>query len=158
LPVYLALCLLGVLLAAIDLASLRLPDILVLPAIGATLAALTAVAGLTGAWSALRRGLLGGLVLGTVFLLLHLVPGGGLGFGDVKVAALLGLALGYVGWRAVVLGALLPWLLNAPVAISLLAARRVGRRTALPFGPALLTGAATALVVSAWVDVVGRTG
>ena len=88
---------------------------------------------------------------------LHLISPRGLGFGDVKLAVLLGLFLGFLGWRDVLLGGLLPWLVNAPVVIILLASGRAGRRTAVPFGPAMLTGALAAILVSAWVDVVGRT-
>ena len=70
---------------------------------------------LTGDWSGWFRAVLASLILGVVFLLLYLVPGQGLGFGDVKLAFLLGLFLGWVGWRAVLLGALLPWLINGPL-------------------------------------------
>jgi leader peptidase (prepilin peptidase)/N-methyltransferase len=67
----------------------------------------------------------------------------------VKLAAVLGFVLGFAGWPAVLAGLAAPHLINAPVAAFLLLTRRAGRRTALPFGPALLTGALLALAATA---------
>ncbi|MCI4063349.1 hypothetical protein MRQ36_12485 [Micromonospora sp. R77] len=58
----------------------------------------------------------------------------------MKLAAALGLPLGWLGWPALGLGLLLPHLLNGVAVLALLATRRVRRDTALPFGPALLAG------------------
>ncbi len=143
---YLLLVPLGCLLAAIDLACMRLPEPLVLPGIGGSLALFAALAAGTGAWGDWVRALLAGLALGGAYLLLALLPGGQLGGGDVTLAALLGVYLGWLGWPFAVLGALLPWLVNAPVVIWLLLARRAGRRSDLPFGPAMLVGAYAAIV------------
>jgi len=70
------------------------------------------------------------------------VSPGALGMGDVKLAALLGLYLGWLGWSTVLTGAVAGFVVQAALALVLLAARRVGRRDALPFGPAMLVGAA----------------
>jgi leader peptidase (prepilin peptidase)/N-methyltransferase len=152
---FLLLVPLGCLLAAIDLACLRLPEALVLPGIGGSVVAFACVAAGTGAWGALGRAVLGGLALGAVYLVLALLPGGQLGGGDVTLAALLGIYLGWLGWPLVALGGLLPFLVNAPFAVALLVARRVGRRTDLPFGPAMLAGAYLAVVgptaLAAWL-------
>ncbi|MFI7647849.1 prepilin peptidase [Micromonospora sp. NPDC049460] len=141
LPAFLGLAAVGLVLAVVDLACLRLPD----PLVGA--AALVAAVGLTGA--ALLAGaperLLGAVAgAGLCFAghaLLALLPGSRLGFGDVKLAAVLGLPLGWLGWSPLALGLLLPHLLNGVVVLALLAAGRVRRDTPLPLGPALLTGA-----------------
>ncbi len=156
LPLYLAAGILGVLLACIDIACKRLPHALVVPATGVAAVGLTIVAAITGQWSHLFVAFGGAAALGAVFLLLFLIPGGGLGFGDVKLAVLLGLFLGWIGWRVVLLGGLLPWLLNGPVLLVLLVSGRVGRRSSVPFGPAMLTGALVAIGVSGWWDVIGR--
>jgi leader peptidase (prepilin peptidase) / N-methyltransferase len=156
LPLFVAMAVFGVLLAVIDLACKRLPHVLVFPAIWVTAVLLAAVAAATGDWDRWLRAALASLILGLLFFALYLVPGQGLGFGDVKLAFLLGLFLGWVGWRAVLLGALLPWLINAPVALGLLLARRVGRKSALPFGPALLAGGLAAIVVSASLPTLVR--
>jgi leader peptidase (prepilin peptidase)/N-methyltransferase len=146
LPVFVAAALLGVLLAAIDLSCKRLPDELVLPALWASVALLALVAWVSRDWrSALRAGE-AAATLGAVLLVLAILPGAGLGYGDVKLAILLGLYLGWLGWGAVLLGGLLPWLLNGPVVIVLLLTGRISRKSTVPFGPALLGGALLAVV------------
>ena len=87
------------------------------------------------------------VVCAGAYLLLALLPGSRLGFGDVKLAAVLGLPLGWLGWPAVLTGLLLPHLLIGPVALVLLLTRRAGRRTALPLGPAMLAGALAAFLL-----------
>jgi leader peptidase (prepilin peptidase)/N-methyltransferase len=85
-----------------------------------------------------------------VYLVLALIAPSGLGMGDVKLAGLLGLYLGWLGWGAVVLGAMAGFVVQAVVALLLLATRRIGLRGELPFGPAMLAGAA---LVIAWTPV-----
>ncbi|HET6212231.1 MAG TPA: prepilin peptidase [Micromonosporaceae bacterium] len=145
---FLAVAVLGVLLAAIDLACLRLPDLLVAGTGGVALALLGTAAIVSGDAGPLLRGLLAAAVLGGGYLLLALLPGANLGFGDVKLAAVLGLLLGWVGWLAVLLGAVLPHLINGPVALGLLLTNRAGRKTELPLGPALLAGALAAIAIA----------
>ena len=129
---------LGVALAAIDISVQRLPDRLTLPAYP-VLIALLAVAALAGHDpGALWRALLGGLVLAAGYLLLGLARPGQLGGGDIKLA---GLVLGWLGWRAVLTGAALGFILAGLAGLALLAARRVTLRGAISFGPFLLGGA-----------------
>jgi leader peptidase (prepilin peptidase)/N-methyltransferase len=161
LPLYLALCVLAVVLGAIDAACQRLPHVLVWPATWLSLATFTAIAAATGAWSDLLRAILGAAALGAFYLLVFLVGllfRGGFGWGDVKLAVPLGLFLGWLGWGPVLLGGLLPSLLNAPVLIGLLLARRTSRHGSVPFGPAMLTAAVVAIGVSGWAGLIGRTG
>jgi leader peptidase (prepilin peptidase)/N-methyltransferase len=87
-------------------------------------------------------------LVGCAYLLIAILPRGGLGLGDVKLAAVLGFALGYQGWSAVAVGLLVPPLINGPWALFLLVTRRAGRSTALPFGPALLIGALLAVTTA----------
>lgn len=141
LPAFLLLALVGPLLAAVDLASSRLPEALTLPTAAGTGALLAAAAAATGSWADLGRAVVAAAALFCGYLLLALTSGNRLGGGDVTLAGVLGLALGWVSWPAVLLGALLPWLVQAPFALRLRLDRRPGRRTELPFGPALLAGA-----------------
>ncbi|TFV52760.1 prepilin peptidase [Geodermatophilus sp. DF01-2] len=145
LPAFLFLAGAGVLLAVVDLRHRLLPNRAVLPSLAAGTALLLLPALADGAWSAMLRAVLGAVVLFAVFLALALVSPGGLGMGDVKLAALLGLYLGWLGWTAVLLGALAGFVVQAVVALGLLAARRVGLRAELPFGPAMLAGAVLAI-------------
>jgi leader peptidase (prepilin peptidase)/N-methyltransferase len=146
LPAFLAVAAIGVLLGFIDAACLRLPDPLVAAALvvgGGWLVGLSIV---DGSAAALVRAGLAALVSAGAYLLLALLPGSNLGFGDVKLAGVLGLMLGWLGWPAAVLGLLLPHFINGPVAFVLLLTRRAERGTDVPLGPAMLAGAVLAVV------------
>lgn len=140
------LALVGVALVLVDLAVQRLPDRLTLPAYPAlvTLFAVTAIIEHDG--GALRRAFLGGIALAACYLGIALLSGGRLGGGDVKLAGLIGLALGWLGWNSLVTGACLGFLLAAIVSLVLLAGRRVTRTTLISFGPYMLGGALIAML------------
>ncbi|WP_409333301.1 prepilin peptidase [Trujillonella humicola] len=148
LPALLVLAVTAVLLAVIDVQHRLLPDRVVAPATVLVALLLTGAAAAEGAWPALLRALLGALALFAGFLLLALLAPGQLGMGDVKLAALLGLALGWFGWPVLLLGALAAFVVQAVAALVLLAARRVTLRGSLPFGPAMLLGAAVAVALA----------
>jgi leader peptidase (prepilin peptidase)/N-methyltransferase len=144
---FLVLTAVGLLLAVIDLNCQRLPTTIVWPLLSVGVALLAIASEVMGERDAMTRAVLAALVLGGAYLVLASLPGADLGFGDVRLAATLGLYLGWLGWVEAVGGALvLPFLLNAPVALVLLVTRRAGRRTTLPFGPAMLAGAVVAAV------------
>jgi leader peptidase (prepilin peptidase) / N-methyltransferase len=137
---------LGVALAAIDIAVQRLPDPLTLPAYP-ILIVLLAIAALAGHdFAALGRALLGGLALGGAYLILALLRPGQLGGGDIKLAGIAGLALGWLGWPTLIAGAAFGFALSALVSLALLAARRVTLHSAISFGPFLLGGALLAML------------
>lgn len=150
-PVLLAFGLLGALgvaLSAIDIAVNRLPDRLTLTAYPVLLWAL-GVASLLGHDSgALVRALLGCVALAASYLALALLRPGQLGGGDVKLAGLIGMALGWLGWPTVFWGAALGFVLSAIVSLALLAARRITLRSAICFGPFMLGGALLAILAS----------
>jgi leader peptidase (prepilin peptidase) / N-methyltransferase len=147
LPVLLVVAAVGLVLARVDLACLRLPDPLVLAAGLLALAGLTATALLVDEPARLLGALTGATVAGAAHVLLAVLPGSRLGFGDVKLATALGLPLGWLGRDALLVGLLLPHLLHGTLVVGLLAARRVRRDTLLPLGPALLAGAWLAAVL-----------
>jgi leader peptidase (prepilin peptidase) / N-methyltransferase len=142
------LAVLGVALAQIDTAVQRLPDRLTLPAYPAVLVLLTLAAAAGSQWPALLRALLAAALLGTGYLLLGLLSAGQVGGGDVKLAGLLGLPLGWLGWPFVLSGTLLAFAAAAVFAVGLLARRRASLRTQISFGPFLLTGALLALAAA----------
>jgi leader peptidase (prepilin peptidase) / N-methyltransferase len=139
--VLLPTAMLGILLAGVDLRCLRLPDPLVLALALGTVPLLSVGAFVAGDPGRLGRAFLAAALSGTIYLVVALLPGGGLGLGDVKLMAVLGFILGFAGWPALVVGLVAPHLINGPVAIALLLTRRAKRGTALPLGPALLAGA-----------------
>ncbi|MFC4554164.1 prepilin peptidase [Georgenia faecalis] len=137
----------GAMLVVVDLAEHRLPDAVVGPmavvlAVGLTLAAAT-----QGEWGSLARAALAGLVLGGAYLVLALASPASLGLGDVKLAAVLGAFLGWLGWWHLTVGALAAFVLGGVVALVLLAAGRATRHSSVAFGPWMIAGAA---VGAAW--------
>ena len=140
LPVHLLAVIPGLLLAMIDLGCLRLPDRLVgtLALVGGIPLALLAPGRIVPALTA-------GLLVGAAYLALALLPGQGLGLGDVKLGAALAFLLGFAGWPAVAVGLGTAHLLNGAVAAWLLVTRQA---RPIPFGPALLAGACIALTTT----------
>lgn len=139
---------LGVALAAIDLAVKRLPDRLTLPAFPVLIALLAVAAAVSHDGGALARALIGGAALAGGYLALALLRPGQLGGGDIKLAGLAGLVLGWLGWPTLLAGALAGFALAALVSLGLLAARRVSLHSAISFGPFLLGGALLAILAT----------
>jgi leader peptidase (prepilin peptidase) / N-methyltransferase len=130
------------LLFVIDLAALRLPDRIIGPLYLAIFAALAAAALGAGQPGRLGRAALAAAILLAVYFVLALISPSGLGLGDVKLAGVLGAFLGWLGWSQALAGTLAAFLLSGAVAIILLIATRANRRTAFPFGPLMIAGAA----------------
>lgn len=148
-PALLVFTALGIALAAIDIDVRRLPDRLVLPAYP-VLAVLLAAAGVVRHdWASLARAGLGALALFAFFFALAAASPRSMGFGDVKLAGVIGLVLGYLSWPALLVGAFAGFLLGAVVGIMVLATGAGDGRTAVPFGPFMVAGALLALWVTA---------
>lgn len=138
----------AVLLTVVDLRHLVLPNRVLAPWAAGAAVLLTVAAAATGAWADLGRALVAALVVALGLLVLALVNPAGLGMGDVKLGLVLGWYLGWLGWPSVLVGILLGAVAQAVVGLALLATRRAGRRTALPFGPALLGGVLAVLLLA----------
>ncbi|MFJ2026573.1 prepilin peptidase [Streptomyces sp. NPDC087897] len=147
--VWLALTPVAVLLAVVDRRVHRLPDPLTLPLAGAAVLLLGAAALLPGHGGSWTSGLLGGLALGGFYFLLFLINPNGMGFGDVKLALALGVALGWYGWAVLFLGGFAGFLFGAVYGLGLVLLRRAGRRTGIPFGPFMIAGTLTGLLLGA---------
>ena len=129
------------LLAVIDLATFRLPDVITGPTYLFFYGALVAAAATTDGWGQLGRAAAGGAVLLVVYFVLAFINTAGLGLGDVKLAGILGGFLGWFGWLHVLSGTLAAFLLSGLVAIVLLVTRRATLKTEFPFGPWMIAGA-----------------
>jgi len=135
----------SIVLTLIDLDTHRLPNSIVLPSYLVGGALLTITAALSGEWASLARAGVGMVVLYVLYYLLRMARPGGMGGGDVKLAGVIGLYLGWVGWGALAVGAFSAFVFGGVYGIVLLLLRRAGRKTAIPFGPWMILGAWTGL-------------
>jgi leader peptidase (prepilin peptidase)/N-methyltransferase len=127
------------LLSAIDIAERRLPNRIVLPSAAAVLLAQTALfPDRALEWTVAAAG------AALVLLIPQLVHPAGLGMGDVKLALLLGAALG----SAVIAALFIGFLAAAAYALVLLARHGIAaRRRTIPLGPFLAFGGVAALLL-----------
>ncbi|MEE1732063.1 prepilin peptidase [Streptomyces microflavus] len=139
----------AVLLATVDRRVHRLPDPLTLPLAAAAVLLLGGAALLPGHAGSWTTALLGGPALGGFYFLLFLINPNGMGFGDVKLALALGVALGWYGWEVLFLGGFAGFLFGAAYGLGLVLLRRAGRRTGIPFGPFMIAGALTGILLGA---------
>lgn len=144
-------------LSAIDLDVRRIPNVIVVPGV------ICALAWVTGSFAARRdlHGLFEAVIVSVVafsLLLLIAVISGGMGFGDVKLAAFVGLVTGRFGWEVTFVAILGAFLIGGVVALVLLATKQVGRKDAISFGPSLALAATIALfggpaLASSWLSL-----
>lgn len=141
--------LLGIALAMVDAAVHRLPDILTTAATVGALLLLGAAAAAAGEHLGLVRAVLGAVGLSTVYLLAVLLPGSGMGRGDAQLALVIGACLGWISISAIVTATIAAVLLAAVYVAVLRVAGQLGARDPVPFGPFMLLGALTAVIVTA---------
>lgn len=140
-------------LAVIDWQTRLLPTRLVLPAHAAVILVAAAVAFGTDDTDALVRALIGMLVVRSIFWVLWWFRSSGMGFGDVRLAALLGFALGYLGWAELLIGMYAGFVvfIVPGLVIAIVRRKRSFLRTRLPFGPAMIVGALLGLAIGPWI-------
>ena len=92
----------------------------------------------------MARAGIGGALLFVFFTVLATAHPAGMGFGDVKLAGLIGLVLGYLSWPALLLGCFAGFLLGGVAGLALI---RRGRDTVIPYGPFLIAGALLGILV-----------
>lgn len=144
LPAYLLFAWLTVGLIWIDLDVHRLPVGLVVPTAG-WLVGLLVVATVATGQPRWVGALVGAAVMGLVYLLLAVLPGGGVGGGDVRLAPVIGALLGWLSVAHLVVGLLAGFLIGGVAAVALLLLGRVGLKTSIAYGPAMCLGAWVAI-------------
>ncbi|MBC7592560.1 MAG: prepilin peptidase [Kineosporiaceae bacterium] len=138
---FLFLAAVSVALALIDIDVHKLPNAIVLPAYAVGAVLLSSASIVSGEYSVLlRAGIAMAALFLAYFLMAFLYPAG-MGLGDVKLAGVLGLYLGWVGWGAVIVGALGAFILGGIYAFVLILGKRANRKSGIPFGPWMLVGA-----------------
>lgn len=132
-------------LACIDFERMLLPKAIVYPHLAMVGALLLLAAAATGQWHRLLIGALCALGWFVTFFALNAISPRLLGFGDVRLALVLGLALGWLGVRYVLLGFFAANLIGAIIGIALIATKRISRKQQIPYGVFLAMGAALAV-------------
>ncbi len=147
LPLVGVLAAFGVMLGAIDSRTRLLPNAMLVPFAAATLPLLVLAAAASGEWGSLLGAAAGGAGLFAVYFLLALISPAGMGMGDVKLAAVLGLFggwAGYAAWMGTLLGG---FLLGGLAGVAVLLLRRGSRNSTFPFGPGMLLAAFASFVL-----------
>jgi len=156
---FLYLAAVSIALTLIDLDTKRLPNVIVLPSITVGIALLgmaAAVGASTGSatsWGPFLRALAGGAILYAFYFIVRVISPRGMGGGDVKLAALVGLYLGWCGWASLAVGAFAAFVFGGLYSLALMLLRRAKRKTAIPFGPWMIAGAWAGIAVG---EPVGR--
>ncbi len=144
LPAFLYLAAVGLALALIDLDTKRLPDVLTLPAypVGGVLLVVAAL--VDHEPQRLLQVLSGGAALFALYYVLWFF--GGMGYGDVKLAGVLGGYLGYLGLAQWIVGTFGGFFIGGIISLILLATGKAGRKTRVPHGPFMLAGTLVGIV------------
>jgi leader peptidase (prepilin peptidase)/N-methyltransferase len=138
LPAFLFLAILGVQLSRIDVALHLLPNPLVLTLFAGGFLLLLLPGLLNMQADDLLRAAFGALILFAGYLVLGLISPGAIGMGDVKLAAPVGLYLGYLGWSQLLYGGLLGFILNGLVTVLLLSRKGRKKMAEVAHGPSML--------------------
>ncbi len=150
LPMLLYLAPVGVALALVDWRTRLLPTKVIAPSYAVVVLLSVVAAWAAGDWDALVRAGWGWLVAGGTFFVLWFVYPKGMGYGDVRLSGVLGIALGWFGWSELVTGVYAGFLLGG-VGGLLLSALRIVDRKAYPFGPFMLVGALLGVLLGPYV-------
>jgi leader peptidase (prepilin peptidase)/N-methyltransferase len=141
LAAFLYLASISIALSLIDLDTHTLPSRLVLPSYLVGVVLLGAAAVIDGRWGALATAFIGGGALFLLYAILAFVRPGGMGLGDVRLAGVLGLFLGWQGWESLVVGGFAAFVLGGVFGVVQLIRRRATRTSGIPFGPWMVLGA-----------------
>jgi leader peptidase (prepilin peptidase)/N-methyltransferase len=157
---FLYLAAISVALAAIDLDVHRLPNAIVLQGFAVGIVLLGAASLASGDLEPIARAAAGASTFFAFYFLLAFAYPGGMGFGDVKLAGVLGLFLGFLGWQELIVGVAAAFILGGVLGILLIATGKASRKSGIPFGPWMLAGAwvgvyAGAPVVDGYLSLVG---
>jgi leader peptidase (prepilin peptidase)/N-methyltransferase len=138
-----------VVLAFIDLEHLLLPKKIVYATL--TVVAVVFVAGAaTGTqWHRLLVAAISAVVPWALFFVINFVSPRAMGFGDVRLALLIGFGLGWLGAGYAFLGFIVASVLGSVVGVTMIALGKAGRRTPIPFGTFLAAGAVVAVLAGA---------
>jgi leader peptidase (prepilin peptidase)/N-methyltransferase len=146
LPAFLVLIAGLVALSGIDIDHHRLPNKVLYPTLFAVVPLLVVAGAATHGWNHVLRAAVGGLIGFAILFLIHVVQPRGMGFGDVRLAGLIGVGLGWLSLGHVFVGLFLAFLTSAVIGIALIATGVKSRKDRIPFGPYLALGCILAVL------------
>jgi leader peptidase (prepilin peptidase) / N-methyltransferase len=136
-------------LAFTDLEHFLLPVRIVYPTLAGVAGLLLLAAAASGEWRRLVIAVISAALSFGFFFTINLINPRWLAFGDVRLSAVIGLGIGWLGFGYVLLGFFLANLLGAAVGLALIATKRMDRKSHIPFGVFLALGAAAAVFAGA---------
>ena len=134
-------CVVTLALVFIDFDTMRLPNTLTLPLYPIMATAIAAQAFMEADASIVFRAVLGVVILGGAYGILWFAFPAGMGFGDVKLAGVLGMTLAAISWQSLAVGAILAPLLGGVFGVGLALVRGRLKGLRIPYGPWLIFGA-----------------
>jgi leader peptidase (prepilin peptidase) / N-methyltransferase len=160
LPAFLVLGAALLAISLIDLEHYLIPNAIIYPVGFMAVPLLALGAGLDGHWWWFARALIGAACAFAALFAIHIASPKGMGFGDVRLAFVLGLYLGYLGALDVSFGIFLGFVYGSVIGLALMASGKRGRRQHIPFGPFLAAGALTIVLFGGpildWYRGLGR--
>ncbi|MDP9404633.1 MAG: prepilin peptidase [Actinomycetota bacterium] len=146
LPAFLVVVAGLVAIAAVDLERFIVPSRILYPTLFLAAPLFVLAAALDDDWSGARTAAIGGVLAWGLLLVIHLISPNGMGFGDVRLAGLIGMTLGWLSVGHVLVGLFLGFLTASLVGVALIVLNLKGRKDKVPFGPFLATGAFVAIL------------
>lgn len=160
LPDLLYLAAISIIVAYIDIDHHLILNVIVYPSVIVSAVLLALASGMTDAWSAYGRAYIGALILFAFYFVLSIIWPGGMGDGDIKFAFLLGMTLGWLGWKQFIIGAFLAFVVGGLAALVQITRKKVTAKGGIPFGPSMVVGSwigvfAGQVIADLYLHVVG---
>lgn len=133
-------------ISAVDLERFIVPNRILYPTLFIAAPLLVLAGALEGEWSGVRSAAIGGALAWGLLLVIHLISPKGMGFGDVRLAGLIGMTVGWLSVGHVLVALFLGFLTASVVGVCLIFLKLKGRKDKVPFGPFLATGAYLAIL------------
>jgi leader peptidase (prepilin peptidase) / N-methyltransferase len=133
-------------ISAVDLERYIIPNHIVYPTLALLIPLFVLASAVDHRWGSLGRAAACGAIGFGGFFVLHVAVPKGMGFGDVRLAGVIGLALGWLGYGHAFVGFFAGFVLGAVLGIVFIVVSGQGRKTKIPFGPFLAAGAALSVI------------
>jgi len=135
-----------VMISAVDVERFLIPNRIVYPTLALVGPLLVVSSAVDDRWGSLGRAAIAGAAAFVGFFLVHVVVPRGMGFGDVRLAGLIGLVTGWLGLGHAFVAFMAGFVLGAVIGIVVMLVTGGGRKTRVPFGPFLSVGAVVAVL------------